>query len=307
MDNSLRPFLKRKVFVLKETAMAAEAARVMAEHNVGCVIVSDGLGHICGLVTDRDLTCEVLAHEEHSSILLQDIMTKSLLAVESTDELNDVLSIMKKSGVRRVPILKIEKTGRHKCVGLVTLDDLLVRKMINESDLAKIVRHQVRVPHYRKSKSELRRRSRQEQTLNTFYKVLAREMGVSRPSAVAVGNFLLTQVIQRVPHVEALHLISELPKLLHDELLALPEGPNRKITPRQILQTLDEEFGFNTKTAFRLVRGFWNGLEYFFMGHETEHLLNQMSKELQVFFAGEPYHKQPPQAITHRDTISTVH
>lgn len=307
MIDSISSFKKRQVFVLKETNTVAEAAQAMAEHNSGCVIVADGLGHVCGLLTDRDLACEVLAHKEDFDTPLQEIITRSLLAIKEDDSLKDAIAIMKKSGVRRVPILKIEKSGRHRCTGLITLDDLIKRKLIRIDDAAQIIKKSVHLRQFQNSRNDQRKKKRQIQTLNTFYKVLAREMRVSRPSALAIGNFLLTQVVQRISHGEALHLIAGLPKMLHEELLRLPHGPNRKITPRLILQTLDEDFGLDTKTAFRMVRGFWSGLEYFLMGHETDHLLSQMSKELQIFFSGEKFKKrrQLAGAIIHSET--TVH
>ncbi len=305
MTKSLLPFTKKRVFVLRETATVAEAARVMAERHVGCVIVSDGLGHVSGLITDRDLTCKILAYKENSGTLIQDIMTKSLLAIEEHDDLKDAIKIMRKSGVRRVPILKIGKLGKQRCVGLVTFDELVGKRLISTEDAAKILRKQINVHHFKNLRLEQRRQGRQQQTLNTFYKILSREMGVSRPSAVAVGGFLLTQVIERISHNEALHFISELPKLLQDELRELPSGPDRKITPRHILQRLDEDFGFDTKAAFRMVRGFWSGLEKFLAGRESQHLLGQFSKEMQVFFAGESFkkHRLPPSAITSTPTV----
>lgn len=128
--------------------------------------------------------------------------------------------------------------------------------------------------------------NRSHHTLSVFYKILAREMKVSRATAVAVSGFLLTCVVERLSTQEAKHLISGLPKLLQEGLLEI-KGSNRKITPRFILQHLDEDFGFDTRTSYQLVRGFWNGLDYFFMGRETNHVLKQFSKELQTFFTGE--------------------
>lgn len=138
-------------------------------------------------------------------------------------------------------------------------------------------------------RQDQKRKRRHENTLNVFYKVLAREMKVSRPTAVAVSGFLLTCLIERISPQEARHLISELPKILQEDLLDI-KGPNRKITPRFILQHLDEDFGFDTRTSYQLVRGFWMGLEYFFRGHQTEHVLGQLSKELQIFFISQTAH-----------------
>lgn len=142
--------------------------------------------------------------------------------------------------------------------------------------------------HFGAAQNEKRKR-RQESTLNVFYKILAREMNVSRPTAVAVSGFLLTCLVERISPQEARHLILDLPKILQEDLLDI-KGPNRKITPRFILQHLDEEFGFDTRTSYQLVRGFWKGLEHFLREHQTEHVLKQLSKELQTFFISQTTH-----------------
>jgi CBS domain-containing protein len=296
--NSLLSFTKKNVFVLRQNATALEAARTMAEHRVGCVLVADGSGHIDGIITDRDLACKIVAYSEDPNILLSEIMQSPLISVERNATIDDVIKIMKRHGIRRVPILETLKNGTQKCVGIVTLDDLLYRQLITPRALRQIVTRQVRIPHFRKLWVDQRKKGRQETTLNAFYKLLAREMKVSRPTAVAVGGFLLSSIVERISPNEARHFIAELPKLLQDDLLDIP-GPNRKITPRFILQHLDEDFGFDTRSAYQLVRGFWNGLEFFMMGHQTEHVLAQFSKELQVFFTGEQFKKLPPSAISH--------
>ncbi|OQW50491.1 MAG: hypothetical protein A4S09_01475 [Proteobacteria bacterium SG_bin7] len=287
MGDSLLPFSKKRTFVLSNSATVAEAARTMEEHKVGCVVVSDGLGHICGIVTDRDLTCKVLAFQEDTNTLLEQVMSSPVVAIKHDQSLSDAIKVMTEFGFRRVPIIRSLKTGTEKCVGLVTLDQLIFRKLIPLKTASQVLKH------------------RQENTLNIFYKVLAREMKVSRPTAVAVSGFLLTCLIERVSPHEAHQLIAELPKILQQDLLDI-EGPNRKITPRFILRRLDEDFGFNTRASYQLVRGFWSGLECFLLGRQAPYILKQLPKELQVFFTG-GFRNQKAPALAISNTSRITH
>jgi CBS domain-containing protein len=97
----------------------------MRERHVGCLIVGDEVGAgrlVVGIVTDRDIVTSVVAKEADPSMLrVEDVMTGDVVTALEEDSVMDLLGIMRRKGLRRIPII----TPQGALVGLVTLDDLL--------------------------------------------------------------------------------------------------------------------------------------------------------------------------------------
>lgn len=110
-------------------ATVGEAARLMADRNVGDVLVIED-GELRGIVTDRDLAVELLAEGSDRYVLadgpgddltVADVMTEDPVSVEPSAPLTRVLGRMRDAGVRRVPVVE---DGR--VVGVVSFDDVVV-------------------------------------------------------------------------------------------------------------------------------------------------------------------------------------
>jgi CBS domain-containing protein len=118
-----------------------EAASLMRDKHVGCVIVveggaSDGT-HPIGILTDRDIVVGVLAQTDRQLHLVRvdDVMTPDPVMARETDDLSDTLMTMRTKGVRRVPV--VSEGG--KLVGVLSLDDILDYVQDQVSDLARLV------------------------------------------------------------------------------------------------------------------------------------------------------------------------
>ncbi len=117
--------IREVVVAQRETSIVA-AARLMREHHVGCLVVTDDIaGHTSpvGILTDRDIVIEVIAKEvPPGTVTVGDVMTFALLKVSEDDELFDVAQRMRARGVRRVPVITAD-TGE--LAGIVAMDDIL--------------------------------------------------------------------------------------------------------------------------------------------------------------------------------------
>lgn len=99
-----------------------EAARVMREKRVGCLVVVRE-GRPVGVVTDRDLALRVLAEgRDPRTSTVADIVTYDPIVVGVGDALETALEKMRVHGVRRLPIVSSE----GKVVGVVTADDVMM-------------------------------------------------------------------------------------------------------------------------------------------------------------------------------------
>jgi CBS domain-containing protein len=103
-----------------------EAARTMREQHVGCLVVveeaAQGRRVALGVLTDRDIVTEVVAKDHDPTMVrVADVMSRDLVTAREEDSVADVLALMRRKGVRRIPI-----TGPQEVlVGLVALDDVL--------------------------------------------------------------------------------------------------------------------------------------------------------------------------------------
>ncbi|CAG1018245.1 Hypoxic response protein 1 [Burkholderiaceae bacterium] len=103
----------------------AEAAQLMREAHVGCLVVvedADPGRVVVGVLTDRDIVVSVLASDRDARyISVGEAMTTEVVTAREDDSVLDLLELMRRKGIRRIPI-----TGpQNVLVGVATLDDLL--------------------------------------------------------------------------------------------------------------------------------------------------------------------------------------
>ncbi|MDD2846453.1 MAG: CBS domain-containing protein [Rhodoferax sp.] len=111
-----------------------EAARLMRENHVGCLVVVDERSDkraVIGLLTDRDIVTAVVAADlAPSALRVEDVMTTDLVVAREEDSLIDLIRTMRSKGVRRVPVVGLE----NELTGIVSLDDVL-SILVDELDL----------------------------------------------------------------------------------------------------------------------------------------------------------------------------
>jgi CBS domain-containing protein len=150
---ALDQLTQRPVHTVLPTQTLAEAARLMCEHDVGALVVTDASRQTpLGIVTDRDLVWLVAdgLHPEEATI--DQFVRSPLKAVSVHEGLSDVTRKMREYGVRRLPIEDAE--GR--LIGLVSMDDVLVLLGHELADAAAAIEHEL--AHEHKIGETLRRR-----------------------------------------------------------------------------------------------------------------------------------------------------
>ena len=115
----------RIVSVAEPGMSVVEAARLMREHHVGCLVVTTGKEEqrtVVGMLTDRDIVTAIVAKEvDPAKLVVDDMMTTAVVTAMEDDTVMDLLGMMRSKGIRRLPIT----TAQGVLVGLMTLDDLL--------------------------------------------------------------------------------------------------------------------------------------------------------------------------------------
>lgn len=116
-------------------ATTVRAAAGMLRHfDIGILLVIDDVrSHkLLGVVTDRDLCLRALAEEcDPAIITVQQCMTRDAACCTPEQDVRQVLALMAKRQVRRIPVVDNER----RVAGLVTLADLLQQDAATPRDL----------------------------------------------------------------------------------------------------------------------------------------------------------------------------
>jgi CBS domain-containing protein len=118
-----------------------QAAVVMDRNSVGAVVVVED-GRPVGVVTDRDLVVRALARRMPLEARVDSVMSANVVCVGADDELHVVAAILGTHPFRRVPVVE-----DHRLVGMITLDDLIVRLAGDLHDATKGVTAQLLFGH----------------------------------------------------------------------------------------------------------------------------------------------------------------
>ncbi len=98
----------------------SDAAKTMAELDVGSIIVTEGNNPV-GILTEHDMVKKIISKNNvPDSITLKNVMTTPLITIDADEDIQKAKDLMLKMHIRRIPIVK-----NKKLVGLVTDTDLV--------------------------------------------------------------------------------------------------------------------------------------------------------------------------------------
>jgi CBS domain-containing protein len=119
MGTSIKEVMTRDVRACEPNATVADAAKVMAQEDVGPVpIVEDG--RLVGIVTDRDIVVRVVAEgRDPNATTVKEIASTDLVTVSPGDDLDEALNLLAQRQVRRLPVVEGERL-----VGIVAQADI---------------------------------------------------------------------------------------------------------------------------------------------------------------------------------------
>ena len=111
-------------------------ARRMAQYDVGSLIIVESNTPV-GIVTDRDLVVRVMA-QDHTSpdLAVRAVMTANPVCVSEHMAIEEAIALMRGYQIRRLVVVNDAK----KLVGILSLDDLLLRLGEEQHALAGLMR-----------------------------------------------------------------------------------------------------------------------------------------------------------------------
>lgn len=108
------------LFAVRKNATVTEAARTMAEKNVGIVVVLDE-DRLIGVFSERDAVRRVIDKGlDPRTTLVGDVMTKDIIVAEANDDYQTAMRTMDQANIRHLPVVR-----RTEVVSMLSIRDLM--------------------------------------------------------------------------------------------------------------------------------------------------------------------------------------
>ena len=111
--------MTREVITIDIQKTIYDAAILMNEEEKGCLVIKEGNLYV-GIVTERDFVRRVVAKKLPLDTKVSEIMSKSLITVDSDASLKEAARLMTSNKIRRLPVVK-----QNRLVGIVVAADFV--------------------------------------------------------------------------------------------------------------------------------------------------------------------------------------
>jgi CBS domain-containing protein len=109
-----------KVVTIRGEQSIREALGVLAQHNIGALVVVDDGRRPIGILSERDVVRAAARNEAVFGLLVSQLMTRELVVGAPGDDLGSVGSTMVTRRIRHLPVM-----DGGKLVGIVTIGDVV--------------------------------------------------------------------------------------------------------------------------------------------------------------------------------------
>lgn len=122
----LKSKLHQTVFTIASTSSVFEAVQLMADKNIGALLVMEGM-QVVGIISERDYARKItLMSRSSRDTLVRDIMTPEVMYVRPENTTEECMMLMTENRLRHLPVM-----DGGKLLGLVSIGDL-VKDIISE-------------------------------------------------------------------------------------------------------------------------------------------------------------------------------
>jgi len=113
------------VHKIEPTASIACAAKILSDHDIGALMVTDVEGAIVGIISERDIV-RVLSARGRAALdtLVAEVMTRRVMTCTRHDRVDDIMQRMTEGKLRHLPVVE---DGR--IIGVVSIRDVVKRQL----------------------------------------------------------------------------------------------------------------------------------------------------------------------------------
>ena len=108
------------VFTIGPDQSLKEAVALLAEHNIGTLIVVDKPGQPIGIISERDIVREAAQSETASGLPVSQGMTSDVILASPEDDLDTVAQTMTAKKFRHLPVM-----DNDRLVGVISIGDVI--------------------------------------------------------------------------------------------------------------------------------------------------------------------------------------
>ncbi len=112
------------VITISPEATVRDLIALLAEHNVGAVIVSGDGESVDGIVSERDVVRRLHDRDGVLEIPVVEIMTSTVRTCEGTEGVTDLMQVMTEHRIRHVPVLT-----DGKLTGIISIGDVVKNRI----------------------------------------------------------------------------------------------------------------------------------------------------------------------------------
>jgi CBS domain-containing protein len=112
------------VITVEPDATVRDLVGMLAEHNIGALVVSDNGKSVDGIVSERDVVRRLNDDEGVLEAPVSSIMSSEVTTCSGSDTVNELMALMTERRFRHVPVVK-----DGKLVGIVSIGDVVKSRM----------------------------------------------------------------------------------------------------------------------------------------------------------------------------------
>jgi len=115
-----------KVTSATPDATIAEVARLLKQHRIGAVVVTEPDGRLCGIISERDLARGLADHGAGLlDMRVRQLMTPDVVTCAPGDSLEHLMQTMTEGRFRHLPVVK-----DGEMVGIISIGDVVKHRLL---------------------------------------------------------------------------------------------------------------------------------------------------------------------------------
>ncbi|HTO11097.1 MAG TPA: CBS domain-containing protein [Candidatus Binatia bacterium] len=126
-----------KVVTVRPDQTIREALVMLAQHNIGALVVVDDTRKPVGMLSERDVVRTAVKNEAVFTLTVSQLMTRNLILGTPGDDIGAAGSTMVERRIRHLPVM-----DGGKLIGIVTIGDILKAQrdsLLGEVDTLQII------------------------------------------------------------------------------------------------------------------------------------------------------------------------
>jgi CBS domain-containing protein len=131
---AVKDIMAKKIVSVESTVNVGDAIKLMAERNIGSVVVTRD-GEMVGILTERDVLKKCYAPSQYTAMKAGEVMSEPLITIRGDAAIGDAADLMAEKNARRLLV-----TENDKIQGIISQRDVMEATQYVFKVLSKVVR-----------------------------------------------------------------------------------------------------------------------------------------------------------------------